>query len=73
MWSYVEAQPEIDRYLATEVILLSRDFNKLSWWKVNAVKYLILEKIARSLLAIPISTVSSESAFSIGGHVLDSF
>ena len=30
-------------------------------------------KMARNVLAIPISTVTFESAFSTGGHVLDSF
>ncbi|KAK2376096.1 zinc finger BED domain-containing protein RICESLEEPER [Trifolium repens] len=29
--------------------------------------------MARDILAIPVSTVSSESAFSTGGRVLDSF
>ena len=37
------------------------------------MKYPILGEIARSLLAIPVSTVASESAFSTGGRVLDSF
>ena len=71
--SSIEAQPEIDRYLAAEILPFSRDFDILSWWKVNAVKYPILGEIARTLLAIPVSTVASESAFSTGGRVLDSF
>ena len=29
--------------------------------------------MARDVLAVPISTVASESAFSIGGRTLDSF
>ncbi|XP_055962311.1 zinc finger BED domain-containing protein RICESLEEPER 1-like [Mercurialis annua] len=33
----------------------------------------VLSKIARDILAVPISTVASESAFSTGGRVLDSF
>jgi len=59
--------------LAAELQPFSRDFDILSWWKVNAVKYPILGEIARTLLAIPVSTVASESAFSTGGRVLDSF
>ena len=32
-----------------------------------------MEKIARDVLAVPISTVASESVFSTGGRVLDPF
>jgi hypothetical protein len=46
-----------------------KDFYILGWWKVNVFKYLILAEIARDVLAISISTVASEFAFSIGGHV----
>jgi hypothetical protein len=50
-----------------------KDFDILGWWKVNGIKYPILAEIARDVLAIPISTVASESAFSTGGRVLDCF
>ncbi|KAH0670555.1 hypothetical protein KY290_025971 [Solanum tuberosum] len=44
------------------------------WKNVKAfVKYPIVAKIARDILSIPISTVASESAFSIGGRILDSY
>ncbi|GFZ13130.1 hypothetical protein Acr_23g0015150 [Actinidia rufa] len=43
------------------------------WWKINSSKYRILSQIARDVLAIPVSTVASESAFSTGEHVLDQF
>ena len=36
-------------------------------------RFPILTQIARDVLAIPISTVASESAFSTGGGVLDAF
>ena len=45
-------------------------FDILSWWKNNQGKYPILAKIARDFLAIPVSTVASESAFSTGGRHL---
>jgi hypothetical protein len=41
------------------------------WWKINASKYKIFSKVAQQVLAIPISTVASESAFSTGGRILD--
>jgi hypothetical protein len=49
------------------------DFDILNWWKVNAPKYHTLAEIARDVLAIPISTIASESAFSNGGRALDTF
>ncbi|CAI0474514.1 unnamed protein product [Linum tenue] len=37
------------------------------------MKYPTICEMARDILAVPISTVASESAFSTGGRVLDSF
>ncbi|KAG8661312.1 hypothetical protein MANES_02G223166v8 [Manihot esculenta] len=49
------------------------DFDIMKWWKINSERFPILGKMARDILAIPVSTVASESAFSTGGRVLDSF
>ncbi|XP_031120948.1 zinc finger BED domain-containing protein RICESLEEPER 2-like [Ipomoea triloba] len=43
------------------------------WWKVNSERFSILSKVARDVLAVPISIVASESAFCISGRVLDAF
>jgi hypothetical protein len=66
---------ELDRYLEDpqEEEEDNQEFDILAWWKVNNSKYRVLSQIARDVLAIPISTVPSESAFSPGGRVLDSF
>ncbi|KZV52419.1 hypothetical protein F511_34564, partial [Dorcoceras hygrometricum] len=62
---------ELDYYL--EESLLPRntgDFDILCWWKTNGIKYPILHNIAKDVLAIPVTTVASESTFSTGGRVL---
>ena len=45
----------------------------MAWWKVNSTRYVILSEVARDVMAIPVSTIASESAFSTGGRVLDPF
>jgi len=49
------------------------NFRILYWWKDNQRSYPVLSKMARDLLAIPTSTVASESAFNTRGRVLDIF
>ncbi|XP_073224762.1 zinc finger BED domain-containing protein RICESLEEPER 1-like [Cicer arietinum] len=61
---------ELDVYLEEEVLPRSPGFDILLWWKLSGVKYPKLQTIAKDVLAIPVSTVASESAFSIGGHIL---
>jgi hypothetical protein len=53
--------------------LATQDFDLLIWWKNNAFRYPILTEVARDVLAMPISTVASESAFSTEGRILDPF
>jgi hypothetical protein len=48
-------------------------FNALDWWRNKSTKYKILSKMAADILAIPISTVASESTFSAGGRVIDEY
>ena len=65
---------EVERYLSDPVEDPSNlKLNVLLWWKVNGSKYPILEKIARDVLAVPVSTVASESAFSTGHRVIDEY
>ena len=45
----------------------------LGYWKMNQDRYPLLSKMACDILTIPLSTVASESAFSVGGRVLDAF
>ena len=62
---------ELDRYLEEEILPDSdAQFDILSWWKSNGLKYPTLHMLARDILAIPISIVASESSFSNGGQIL---
>lgn len=47
--------------------------NILEYWRTQEVRYPTLARMARDILAVPISTVASESAFSTGGRVLDPY
>ncbi|KAL0392827.1 UNVERIFIED_CONTAM: putative AC transposase [Sesamum radiatum] len=43
------------------------------WWKSHTPRFSILARLARDVLAMPISTVASESIFSNGGRIIDNF
>jgi hypothetical protein len=58
---------ELGRYLAAD----NEDCKDPSFDK--STKYHVLSRMVRDILAIPVSTVSSESAFSTGGRVLEPF
>ncbi|KAJ1694439.1 hypothetical protein LUZ63_011137 [Rhynchospora breviuscula] len=60
---------EMQEYLSAGLDPTSLDaqFDILVWWKMNAAKYPILARLTRDILAIPISTVASESTFKNGG------
>ncbi|KAL4571289.1 hypothetical protein LXL04_018047 [Taraxacum kok-saghyz] len=64
---------ELDKYLGEDREAIDVNFDILKWWGINKCRYPVLSKMARDILAIPVSTVASESAFSTGGRVLDSF
>nr|KYP54465.1 Putative AC transposase [Cajanus cajan] len=61
---------ELDYYLEEDNLPITSDFDILSWWKTNGLKYPILQAIARDVLAIRITTVGSKSAFSADGQIL---
>ena len=61
---------ELDHYLEEDVLPDNSQFDILLWWKLNGVKYPVLQTIARDILVIPVSTVASESAFSSSGRLV---
>ncbi|GJU00853.1 zinc finger BED domain-containing protein RICESLEEPER 2-like protein [Tanacetum coccineum] len=68
-----DSKSELDRYLNEDAEDDSDNFDILNWWKVNSPRFPILSLLARDIMAIPISTVASESVFSTSGRVLDAF
>ncbi|XP_023742636.1 zinc finger BED domain-containing protein RICESLEEPER 2 [Lactuca sativa] len=59
---------ELDYYLEENVLPRIGDFDILAWWKANGLKYPTLQRVVIDVLAIPVSTVASESAFSTSGR-----
>ncbi|XP_073154092.1 zinc finger BED domain-containing protein RICESLEEPER 2-like [Henckelia pumila] len=64
---------ELEKYLGEDPEDCDESFDILQWWKVNSPRFPILSRMARDVLAVPVSTVASESTFSTGGRVLDAF
>ena len=64
---------ELNIYLGESLEKYTLEFDLLSWWKLNEVRFHILAKVARDVFAIQASTVASKSAFSTGGRTLDKF
>ncbi|XP_062112881.1 zinc finger BED domain-containing protein RICESLEEPER 1-like [Humulus lupulus] len=65
---------EVDRYLTedAEPMIEGVNFDILKWWAKNSSKYKILSTIARDVLAILVTIVASEAAFSTGEITSDS-
>ncbi|XP_071682921.1 uncharacterized protein [Lolium perenne] len=61
---------ELQQYVEEGFHPCTPDFNILKWWDVNSERYPILGNMARDVLAVPTSTVASESAFSACGRVI---
>ncbi|RVW95282.1 Zinc finger BED domain-containing protein RICESLEEPER 2 [Vitis vinifera] len=61
---------ELDYYLEESILPRNSNFDVLSWWKTNGIKYPTLQMTVRDIYAIPVSIVASESAFSTGGRVV---
>lgn len=64
---FLEKEKDVDNKSDLDKDLLddfqkNKNFNILTWWKALSERYPIVSKIARDVLAIPVSTVASESA-----------
>ncbi|MBA0763042.1 hypothetical protein Gotri_012566, partial [Gossypium trilobum] len=60
----------LDIYLEESELELNSQIDVLDYWSKSSIRYCELSFLARDLLAIPISTVASESAFSVRKKVI---
>jgi len=63
----------LEKYIAEPLLKIAGQFDILAWWKNKRDEYPILTQIVRDVMAIQVSTVASESAFSAAGRVVDPY
>ncbi|GJR02193.1 zinc finger BED domain-containing protein RICESLEEPER 2-like protein [Tanacetum coccineum] len=64
---------ELKLYLEEPAIPRKTNLDILQFWKENQARYPRLAIMARDLLSVQITTVASESSFSIGGRILSKY
>ena len=63
---------ELSSYLDSDTLQkFDEDFNILNWWHEHKLSYPILSILARDIISVPVSTISSESAFSLCGRIIE--
>jgi hypothetical protein len=63
---------EMSMYIDSDPItMFDDDFDLLSWWHEHETTYPILSILAKNVLTVPVSTISSESAFSLTGKIIE--
>jgi len=65
------ANTELAIYLAEVCEKDTDDFSILTWWRRRQMKYPTLSKVAKDVLAVPVSTIASEASFSTGRRVIN--
>jgi hypothetical protein len=67
-----ESQSELLPYLDTDPVSeYDDDFNILSWWRDHRRAYPVLSILAKDVMTVSVSTISSESTFSLVGRVIE--
>ena len=54
----------------TQLTFFDEEFSVLSWWRDHKLTYPVLSILAKDMFTIPVSTISSESAFSTTGRII---
>ena len=63
---------ELSVYMDSDnVTAYEDDFDLLLWWRDHKLTYTILSIMARDIMFVPVSTVSSESCFSLTGRIIE--
>jgi len=63
---------ELSAYLDSDnVTAYEDDFDLFLWWRDHKLTYPVLSIMARDIMSVPVSTVSSESCFSLTGRILE--
>jgi hypothetical protein len=63
---------ELSSYIDSDTVTqFGADFNILNWWQRHKLTYPILALLAKDVLTVSASTISSESTFSLAGRVLE--
>ncbi|CAO2199873.1 unnamed protein product [Urochloa humidicola] len=66
------ADSELSSYLDSDTVnKFDDDFDILTWWQEHKLTYPILSILARDVMTVPVSTISSESAFSLTGRIIE--
>ncbi|KAF6158147.1 hypothetical protein GIB67_014941 [Kingdonia uniflora] len=71
--SYQQTKSELDQYLEEPLLPNTQELDILDWWKLHSMRYPTLSRMARDILAIPVSTVAPEYAFNTGDNELDHY
>jgi hypothetical protein len=67
-----DSQSELLAYLDSDPISeYDDDFNILRWWHDHRRAYPVLSILAKDVMSVPVSTISSESVFSLVGRVIE--
>jgi hypothetical protein len=63
---------ELSAYLDSDLLnQYDASFHVLNWWHDHERSYPVLSILAKDIMTVPVSTISSESAFSLTGRLLD--
>jgi hypothetical protein len=62
---------ELVSYLDCDTVnQLNDNFNILNWWHQHKLTYLVLSIMDKDILIVPVSTIFSESTFSMTGRII---
>ncbi|KAL2937922.1 putative AC9 transposase, partial [Bienertia sinuspersici] len=70
-----DAQSNVNAYLNFPLMARNSEtpFDIIEYWKSQSVSFPVMSRIAKDVLAVPNTSVASESLFSMGGRVLTKY